>query len=437
MRRRQSEPPRLARFACDVTVPMGHPLCGGWITPARSVTDPLEARGLVILGAGRPIVIGAIDWCELRNGAYDRWRNILAVAAGTDPERVALSCVHQHDAPMADLDAQALLDQARDTTPCVDADFLVLAAERSARALKDSIASAEPFDRVGVGRAKVDRVASARRVLGPDGKILYTRTSATRDPKAIAKPEGVIDPWLRTIAFFRGDRPLAAIHHYATHPMSRYGQGEVSADFAGLARRAWQEKHEGTHTLYLTGCAGDITAGKYNDGSPPMREVLRDRMIAAMEASWADVEPMPVTAKDLSFRVRPVRLPPREEASFGAVESRKVMEDPSQSVARRNNAAMRLAWLARLDRPIDLTCLRIGRAALVHLPGEPFVAYQLRAQAMRPDLAVAIAGYGDGGPGYIPTAEVYAQGGYEPTVALVGPGSEAILTRALGDLLRD
>jgi hypothetical protein len=113
------------------------------------------------------------------------------------------------------------------------------------------------------------------------------------------------------------------------------------------------------------------------------------------------------------------------------------MEDPSQSVARRNNAAMRLAWLARLDRPIDLTCLRIGRAALVHLPGEPFVAYQLRAQAMRPDLAVAVAGYGDGGPGYIPTAEVYAQGGYEPTVALVGPGSEAILTRALGDLLRD
>jgi hypothetical protein len=427
---------RLARFACDVTPPMGHPLCGGWIEPVRSVADPLEARGVVVLGAGRPIVICAVDWCALRNGAYERWRNVLAVAAGTDPERVALSCVHQHDAPMADLDAQAFLDQAKGTTPCVDAAFLLHAAERSAAALTASIAEAEPFDRVGAGRARVEHVASARRVIGPDGKVLYTRTSATRDPKAIAAPEGVIDPWLRTIAFYRGDRPLAAIHHYATHPMSHYGKGEVSADFTGLARRAWQGRHEGVHTLYLTGCAGDVTAGKYNDGSPPMRGALRDRVMAAMTAAWANVEPVAVTAGDVSFRVRPVRLPPREEASFGAVESRKVMENVSQSVAKRNNAAMQLAWLARIDRPIDLTCLRIGRAALVHLPGEPFVAYQFRGQAMRPDLMVAVVGYGDGGPGYVPTSEVYAQGGYEPTVALVGPGSEAILNQALEYLLR-
>jgi hypothetical protein len=42
-----------------------------------------------------------------------------------------------------------------------------------------------------------------------------------------------------------------------------------------------------------------------------------------------------------------------------------------------------------------------------------------------------VAGYGDGGPGYIPTAEAYLQGGYEPTVALAGPESEEILNRAI------
>ena len=35
-----------------------------------------------------------------------------------------------------------------------------------------------------------------------------------------------------------GKRPVLAWSCYAVHPMSYYGQGEVSADFPGLARRA-------------------------------------------------------------------------------------------------------------------------------------------------------------------------------------------------------
>ena len=45
-------------------------------------------------------------------------------------------------------------------------------------------------------------------------------------------------------------------------------------------------------------------------------------------------------------------------------------------------------------------------------------------------------GYGDDGTGYIPTAEAYLQGGYEPTVALTGPKSDAMLTQAVAGLLR-
>src|SRR5262245_38872806 len=92
-----SGPFRVATFSADVTPPLGHPLMGGGIAPAKSVADPLEARGAVLLGAGRPIVCCALDWCEVRNDAYDAWRNALATAAGTDPERVLLACLHQHD----------------------------------------------------------------------------------------------------------------------------------------------------------------------------------------------------------------------------------------------------------------------------------------------------------------------------------------------------
>src|SRR5205814_8212186 len=103
--------------------------------------------------------------------------------------------------------------------------------------------------------------------------------------------------------------------------------------------------------------------------------------------------------------------------------------------ARRNNAAFQLAWHARQDRPVGVTCLVLGRARVFHLPGEPFIEYQLFAQQQRPDLPVFVAGYGDGGPGYIPTAKAYLEGGYEPTVALAGPESEEILNRAIQKVL--
>ena len=103
--------------------------------------------------------------------------------------------------------------------------------------------------------------------------------------------------------------------------------------------------------------------------------------------------------------------------------------------ARRGNAAFQLAWLKRIDRAIDLTCLDLGKALVLHLPGEPFVEYQIKAQELRPDAFVCVAGYGDGGPGYIPTDRAYLEGGYEPTVALAAPCEEA-LVKAMAKLLK-
>ena len=66
---------------------------------------------------------------------------------------------------------------------------------------------------------------------------------------------------------------------------------------------------------------------------------------------------------------------------------------------------------------------------MLHLPGEPFIEYQLAAQKLRKDTFVCVAGYGDGGPGYIPTDKAFLEGGYEPTVALAAPCEKACCTR--------
>ena len=57
--------------------------------------------------------------------------------------------------------------------------------------------------------------------------------------------------------------------------------------------------------------------------------------------------------------------------------------------------AMGLAWLNRIEAVpdvIDLTCLHLNDARVVHLPGEPFVEYQLFAQKIASERFVAFAG---------------------------------------------
>src|SRR2546427_8401927 len=130
---------RLATFSADVTPPLGHPCMGGGIAPVQRIDDPLFAHGFVLLGAGQPLVLTALDWCEIRNDAHDRWRTVLGEAAETIPARVLVTCIHQHDAPIADLEAERILREANARASICDPDFHERAVQAVARAVRTAI----------------------------------------------------------------------------------------------------------------------------------------------------------------------------------------------------------------------------------------------------------------------------------------------------------
>jgi hypothetical protein len=428
---------RLATFSADVTPPLGHPLMGGGITPAREVVDPLYARGFVLSGFGKPVVLAAIDWCEIRNDAFDRWREALAEAADTEPRRVLVACLHQHDAPVADLAAQRLLDEGHAAGKICDVDFHERAVRGVARAVREGLKSARRVTHVGTGQANVERVASNRRYLRADGRPAFDRLSATRDPATRDRPEGLIDPWLKTLSFWDGDRPVLALSGYATHPMSYYGRGGISADFVGLARQRRQHDLPDVFQIYATGCSGNVTAGKYNDGSPANRPVLAERIHRAMVAAWDATERSPI--ERVAFRTVPLRLEPRDGPGFTAGDLRKRLETDPRPFGQCL-AALGLAWRARADagHAIDVPVLDLGKAQLLLLPGESYVENQLLAQRVRPDSFVVTLGYGEAGTGYIPTDRHFAEG--DTNLAdwcLVAPGSEARMARAVEAALRE
>ncbi|MCI0622798.1 MAG: hypothetical protein L0387_14245 [Acidobacteria bacterium] len=392
----------------------------------------------MILGAGQPIVLVAVDWCEIRNEAYDRWQTVLAQAAKTTTDRVLVSSIHQHDAPVADLEAQRLLTTNHSQGSICDVQFHEQAVQRVAQALKTSLQKPRRFTEIGLGQAKVEQVASNRRYVDADGTIKFNRTSATRDPSIREKSEGTIDPWLKTLSFWNDGEPVAALSCYATHPMSYYGQGGVSSDFVGMARHRRLKDDPKVAQIYASGCSGNVTAGKYNDGSPANRPILADRMYQAMVAAWKATQRHSLKQAP-QFRTVPLRLEPRNDAGFTVEDLNHRLKDKHSKPFDQCLAALGLSWRRRADtgRALTVPVLDFGIAQLLLMPGESYVEYQLVAQKMRPGSFVMMIGYGESATGYVPTDKALQEGDTNlRDWCWVGPGAEKAITTALEGALK-
>jgi hypothetical protein len=421
---------RVATFRCDVTPPLGQPLFS--CDPIRTVEQPLLAKGVVIEASGDRYVLCAFDWCELCNGGHLAVRKAIAEAAGTSVDHVAVQCVHQHTAPLVDTNAQKLLAEVGAAKQHIDPKVFDAIQRRLAAAVRGAIGRLEPFDHIGTGQAKVDRVASNRRCRDAKG-VIQTRYSSCKDATIRALPEGLIDPYLKTITLARGSKPLVRLHYYATHPQTSYGDKRASSDLAGDAREAL-ERREKVFQIYFNGCGGNITVGKYNDGSKKDRRGLAERLLTGMEASVAATKLRP--AVSVRWRTHELALAARADIGYNLAASIECLKDPkSKPAARVYVGAVRAAFFHRIERPLELSSLAIGDVFIVNLPGEPFVEYQLFAQGLRPKDFVAVAGYGDGAPGYLCTEKAFAEGGYEPTASNVVPQSEKSLKEAIAALV--
>ncbi|MDP6446813.1 MAG: hypothetical protein QGG36_31330 [Pirellulaceae bacterium] len=433
----RAAPLRIATFQIDATPPLGSPLCNGNVKPVMRIVSPLTARGVVLLGSEEPIVLCAFDWVGIGNESYDAFRQAVGKAVGTSADRVAVHTLHQHDAPGSDFATERLLAQHGLSKQYSNPDFDAQVMERLAAAAKRSLRNARVVTHVGLGVGRVEKVASNRRILGGDGRVAIQRqSSGGRNPAARDAPVGTIDPLVRLIAFWNDEQPLGVMTYYATHPQSYYGQGEVNWDFVGMARAVREQALPGVPHIHFDGAGGNVAAGKYNDGAKQNRPVLAGRLAAGMKLAWQSQQKTPVSGADVSWLVQPVSLPVRNTL----IEAELLQKISAESNAKkvRLRAARDLVFLRRMKQGhrIPLTCLRIGNARVLHMPGELFVEYQLAAQQLRPNDFVAMAAYGDYGPGYIGTQIAYGQGGYETgIVSRVAPTVETTLTEAVKRLL--
>lgn len=422
---------KVAVFDVNATPPVGSQLTYGQMKNSDDLS--LRAKGIILIGAGKPIVLCTVDWIGIANESQDVFKDSLAKAAGTTPDRVVVHTLHQHDAPICDFTAEKILKRNNMPLYCFDGTFARRLIKDIQKFIVLSIPKAEPVTHIGLGKALVYNVASNRRINKKDGKVGAMRGSSCTDSVLRAMPEGLIDPEISLISFWNRNKPVAVLSFYATHPQSYYLTNIANPDFVGIARYFRQLVVPDALLIHFNGAGGNIAAGKYNDGSHEMRLILAERVAEGMKKAWENTRKYPIETADIKWLREPLLLPYNPKIA----EVEKNMREKENENYYISNFLSRYGWYERRKegKSIETSCLMIGNARLLFMPGELFVEYQLAAKKMAPDKFVVMAAYGDYGPSYIGTKVAYDEGGYEIDVSPVTGEAEKIIMNVIKNLL--
>jgi hypothetical protein len=230
------------------------------------------------------------------------------------------------------------------------------------------------------------------------------------------------------LTFASKGKPVARMHYYATHPQTFCCDGRVSGDMINAARESFEKEDGGTMQINFDGAGGNVTVGKYNDGTDAARDALAERLKQGIRDS---VKATKWTVPgDIDWRAENVRLPHRPDLA----DHKAVLDNPAKRTDIEIYRAAISVVFSERKRPLTLTTLRIGDIRILHMPGEALLEYQNFARSLKPN--VLVAAYGDLQSGYLCPDIAYQEGGYEPSASNAGPGTEAILKAAIRKLLR-
>ena len=424
----------IMKLRMDVTPPIGAKMTYG---SNQKIDTPIYIRAVVIDDQDSRAVILSCDYTLVWGDTWLDWREAVAKAANTSPERVFLHCVHQHDSMflatqlneyLKEKDSEIISDKYCTKTInnlCFKISSLI--NEKSSWHKVSKLLTAEK---------RVKGLAANRRMIDDQGKCFAMRWSYCGDETVRALPTGLIDPMLKTIAFAGDDgKIIAALHFYASHPMAAYKRDMVSQDVPGAAQEylAANSAPE-TLNIYFTGCGGNVTFGKYNTGEPAERiqklgTLLGKNMLSNLERlEETDVGKLKFVNASFDF---PLKEEINEEA---------IMQKISEGSSAADNALhLVIAKNWEKWRKCELSRMSIGdKVHFLSLPGEMCVEYQLYAQELVPDEFLACAAYGNCTYHYIPTAKMYEEGGYEPEVGSISTKDVEIpLKKAIAEALKD
>jgi len=416
-----------------ITPPTGTDLAGYGYRDhgAEETLDDLEVRILWLetdAGSQDALCFVSADIIGFGDRLTADLRSIVRQRTGIAPERVLLAASHTHSGPQT---VENMVGCGR-----LDEAVYRYILDLTAAAMEMASRHVAPVSLHTV-RGKLEGYAINRRVVR-NGQVLF-----------MPNPEGVRDD--EVIAVVCRDaatgQPRAVLFNFACHP-TIMGDYRISGDYPGAARRRIETAlGENAVALFLPGCFGDIRPNcVYTGGTRFRRGEAED--VAVFGNALGD-EVVRLT------RLDGTALVPR---FFAAAEtlSLRIQHHPERAELEhilREGPDHRKAWASfLLERPFSQTrTLSLQRVdlsddtRLIVMGGEICCDYGHFVKRLDPSICMIPVGYANGMTGYIPTARMIKEGGYEPDTscpffglpAPFEPEVEEILHKAIRTICRD
>ena len=394
---------RAAAVKVDITPKNSQWLMGYNARKSTGVHDPIYHRVLVLDSGDARFVLVSSDLCLFSPEVYDDVARRLDAEASIPRTHFWWSVTHSHAAPEVGPPGmyKALLGRSDHEW---DREYAALVKDALVAAVRDAAAKLEPA-RIAFGQG-ISMANINRRARDVDGQVSLG-----------LNPDGPVDRQIGLIRLERPDgAPIALVANYAMHGTVMSGQNLlVSGDGPGTVS-AYVEQKFGAPVLYINGAAGNI-APIYSVYPDPksghlsqFNVLLGDRILAAARAMGPATADVNLAASEL-----PVDTP----AKSGLVLPEELNRYAAGSAVR-----------------LPLRVLRINNTVIWSAPVELFceIAFAVRAQS--PFDHTFYFGYTNGWFGYLPTAQAFTEGGYEPRTSPFTAQAEADLTQKLTAFLQ-
>ncbi len=403
-----------AGFAAVKITPEGPVAMAGYASrnkPSEGVVADLYAKVLVLVDtSGERAVWITTDLIGLRAVVTEEISRRVMDGTGLKRHQLLINSSHTHTAPaIADSDASAYSiapDAARRTRA-----YRQLLQDRIVSAVEQALARVQPVE-LSYGSGVVPFVMSRREFTRDRGVVLGVNPRGAADRTMpllkIASPDGA----LRAVIFG------AAVHN-TTLTGDEY---RITGDYAGFAQEYVQQQLPGVQAMFVQGFAGDA--------NPHPRGTLD---LARQHGETLGREVVRV----LGTKLMPVRGP--LNLQFDHVDiplANRLSRREIEKMTERGSPSWKSGMAARMLEVLDtggtlpshyrapIAVWQFGQdLTLVALSGEVVVDYaHLIENAIGP-MQLWLSAYNNDVFGYLPSARVLAEGGYETRgVSHGGPG---------------
>ncbi|MEY4940777.1 MAG: hypothetical protein RIQ93_2512 [Verrucomicrobiota bacterium] len=387
---------RAAVVKVDITPKTPQWLMGYGPRQSTGVRDPIYHRIAALDDGGTQVFIVASDLCLFSPTVYDEFTAELQKDTGIQPKQVWWTVTHSHSTPeVGPPGMYDVLLKGRSDHPW-NRDYLQFIKSSLLTGIKDAQAKLAPARiAIGTGMARANINRRARDV---DGKISLG-----------LNPDGPTDRQIGLIRLERLDGSLMGlITNYAMHGTVMGGSFmKVSGDGPGVTS-AYVEEKLGATTLYVNGAAGNL-APIYTVQEDRRASVLGEfRVLLGDKIIEANRTLGPGSADTKLWLGETWVETPRKEG-LGWSEELK-------AYGAKGNGGVDLVR-------IPVRVLRINDTVLWGSPVELFCEISNRIRAESPFRHTFFFGYSNGWIGYLPTAQAFRDGGYEPRTS---PFSEQV-----------